>query len=137
MAGAVYELQRLREELDVDETAATQLDVVAAARLLAQLHLHASANLPDLLQRCLRQRRAVDHVAQDRAHPAPERAVAQHEAGAREALSLPQIAVLHIVPSQRVHGSGEATALAAGAQAKVHREGDTGRRDVAEVAREA
>ena len=51
MLGAVDELQRLRQELDVDQTAAAELHVPAAGRLLAQLDLHARAHLADLLER--------------------------------------------------------------------------------------
>ena len=60
--GAVDELQRLGQELDVDQAAAAELHVPAARRLLAQLDLHARAHLADLLERALaaaaRRRRA-------------------------------------------------------------------------------
>src|SRR5438034_834219 len=129
---AVHELERLDEELDVDEPAAPVLHVDAAARLLAELALHPRAHLDDLLERRPRQGVAVDEPVERGARAPGERAVAENQARARQRLPLPQVAVLQIVLLERRDARGEAAPFAAGPQAQVDRESDAGRRDVAE-----
>src|SRR3989442_1546043 len=68
VAVAVDELERLDEELDVHEAAASVLHVDAPAGLPSELAFHPCAHLHDLLERRARKRFAVDEPAQRRAH---------------------------------------------------------------------
>src|SRR5438034_145797 len=52
-ARPVEELEVLHQELDVDEAAATALDVEAAGRLVRELSLHACTQAADLLRGAL------------------------------------------------------------------------------------
>src|SRR4029453_8721191 len=131
---AVHELERLDEELDVDEPATPVLHVDATARLLAELPLHPRPNLGDLLERRPRQRIAVDEPAERGARAPAEGTVAEDQPRARQRLPLPQITVLQIVLLERGDARAEAPPLAAGPEPQVDREGDTRGRDVAEHA---
>src|SRR2546428_665444 len=102
MRGAVNELQRLDQELDVHEPAAAQLHVPPPPRLLTQLDLHAPAHVADLLERPGRQRRTVDESAEGGAHAPRQGPIAQEQPRARQALPLPEVPVLLIVPFERV-----------------------------------
>src|SRR5207253_5124975 len=105
-------------------------------RLLAQLDLQAPAYVADLLERPRRQRSAIAESPERGAHPPRQGPIAQEQPRPRQALPLPEIPVLLIVPFKSVDARGEAAALAAGTQAQVDGEGDAGRRDVAEGSRQ-
>src|SRR5262249_7660657 len=126
MLGAVLELERLDEELHVDEAATAELHVQSARRLLAQLELHPGPRLPDLLQTLRPERRAERVLADHRTNASGQAAVTPADPGARERLALPEIPVLGIVPLRGGDARREATALAAGAKTRVDREGDAG-----------
>src|SRR5207253_10079189 len=138
---AVDELERLAEELDVDDPAAAVLDVQAPRSLPAELDLHPLAELHDLLEVRAGERAAVDDAGQGRPDAPPERplpspGVAAHEPGARERLPLPEVAPVLVVALERRDARREAAARAAGPEPEVHGEDDAGRRDVAEQARQ-
>src|SRR5262249_51489485 len=108
---AVPELERLGQELDVDETARAVLHVTPTGRLLAQLDLHALAHLRDGLDLAAVERRAVDDATQEPADAAAQRAIAEDQARARERLPLPQITILRVVALGRGEARGEPAAL--------------------------
>src|SRR5207244_2177285 len=89
----VDELERLGEELDVDEPAAAVLHVQAPARLAAELALHPRAHLRDLLQRSAREGVAVHQPGDCRADTAPEDAITQDEPRQAQGPALPQVAM--------------------------------------------
>src|SRR5947209_20481626 len=98
MLGAVLELERLDEELHVDEAATPELHVQSARRLLAQLALHPRPHLRDLL-RPSRPERCPERVLADHRTNAPGQAgIAPADPAARQRLGLPEVTVLGIVP---------------------------------------
>ena len=102
MPRAVEHHERLGDELDVDEAAAAELDVQAARRLLAELALHAVAQLAHLLQVRRRRVGTVEQVADRAPHRAAQSRVAADEPGARQRLALPGVRPLPVVAPERV-----------------------------------
>ena len=139
VVGAVHELQRLGQELHVDQAAAAELDVPAAGRLLAQLDSPCVCAPPRIsLRRALGQRRAIHEPPERRPHPAAESSVAEDEPGPRQRLTLPEIAVVLIVPSQRVDAdAAKPLPLLPGRRRRSTANADAGRGDVAERAGQA
>ena len=102
---AVHHHERLRDELDVDEASTAELDVQSPRSLLAELALHAQAQLAHLLQVGRRRLGPVEQVADHAAHRAPHARIAAHEAGARQRLPLPGIRPFPVVTADGVEVS--------------------------------
>ena len=118
-------LQPLRRELDVDQPAASELEIVARATergaLTRQLPLHAHPQMMDALRR--RRASLVCGGVGDREHPLPERAIPGARARLEERLTLPVLRRLlaadAVVTPERVHRHDEEPLVAGGAEARV------------------
>ena len=132
MPRAVEHHERLGDELDVDEAAATELDVQAPRGLLAELTLHAVAQLAHLLQIRRGRLGTIEQVPDHASHRPAHARIAADEPRARQRLALPRIRPLPVVASDGVEARGKAAALRAGTQPQVDGEDHAGRRDVAE-----